>query len=359
MHAAERKYGNLTDVSCPLYEKLITLRKLMERRSEVGDEVIEAAEKFNQKLFGGRIELYGISYISDKCINDCAYCGHNSGIKYPRRTLTESEMKLDFEAVLKNSPDEFCILAGEHPGIIDDCVRALKILLEANALAGGKLKCISFNIAPQRIEDFRKLVEANKSDIPLQYRIFQELYDSGQYAKYHSKGPKSVHANRLFAQGHALLAGFDRAGMGVLLGLHEKNEPYPHAGHDSEIVSLISHAYRLKEDTGQFPYSVSIPRHQPVKGYDFATPNPVDDERYRFYHALLRLALPQTKIIITSRETPEMIRRLEPLTNIRDLAPRPGVGGNFRTNAVFQNELGDARAAEEIIRDLRERGKLL
>ncbi|MFH2034373.1 MAG: hypothetical protein ABIJ26_06695, partial [Candidatus Margulisiibacteriota bacterium] len=216
---------------------------------------------------------------------------------------------------------------------------------------GEPLQRITFNVAPMTSENFGRIVAANDTGLPLQYRIFQETYDGDVYAALHTRGPKADFDNRANAQNNALRAGFDEVGLGVLLGINDKK-----GGHDLDILSLIAHAYEIKKLHGNFPCSVSIPRHQPVAGYDFVTPSPVDDETYVFYHALLRLALPETKIVITSRETPEVLKRLESLINIRDLAPRPGVGGNFRS-ADFQNELGDSRTAEEIIKDLRLRMK--
>jgi len=331
-------------------ERLEIAKTILEDKEFFGDEVLAQAKALNKEKFGEKIELYGISYISDSCANDCTYCGLNSGIKQERSSLSDAEMEADFEAVLQHKPEEFCILAGENPKNKIDIVRALAIIDKVNKKFGNPLRCITINMAPMSEADFREIAQSNPSAVPLQYRIFQETYDKDQYAKYHTRGPKSNFEFRRNAQQRALAGGIDKVGIGSLLGINDRNEPYKHAGNDAEILALMEHATQL----GGY-CSLSLPRHQPVEGYDFKTPNPVDDKLYIFYHALLRLALPNTKLMTTARETPELILELEPFINIRDLAPRPGVGGNFRERANFQNELGDSRSAGEIIRDLMER----
>ncbi len=345
----------LLDEGITSERKIQIVQKILNNKDQYQDEVLEISAKLNRERFGGRLNLYGISYISDKCVNDCTYCGHHAQLRTDRDTLTEEEMRLDFSVVLNNKPDEFCILAGEYPGGIEDYCQALRVLNTIDDETGNSLQRISLNVAPLSEDGFKTLVAAHSGKIPLQYRLFQETYDQEQYAKYHKKGPKKDFQFRAEAQDRALKAGFDEVGLGVLMGLNTRNNPYLNFGHDFEILSLIRHAYKLKEDHGKFPSGISIPRHQPVSGYSFETPNPIDDDLYVFYHALLKLVLPETKLIITSRETQELIQRVEPYVNIRDLAPRPGVGGNYRSSTNFQNELGDARSAAEIIKDLKER----
>lgn len=332
-------------------EKYKLLDRLLRDKDLYFDAVVSTAEALNGKRFGEKLELYGISYIADGCVNDCSYCGHNRKIDRKRTGLSEDDMRQDFEAVLKNRPDEFCILAGEVPHGVQMYVKAVKILGELNEKYGRPLKRISLNVAPMRSEEFTEIVEANTTGLPLQYRVFQETYDSEVYAKCHVSGPKSNFFHRYFAQAKALEAGFDSVGIGVLLGINHKG---PKAN-DREIFDLIAHAERLKKESGHAPESVSLPRLKPVSGLEQDN-FPVDDKTFKYYLALLRIFLPETKIVLTSRETREFMEELEPLVNIRDLAPRPGVGGNFRA-AEFQNELGDSRSAEEVIEDLVARGK--
>lgn len=334
----------------PHREKIQLLRRLLSHREQYFDEVVAEATRVNHLAFGEKLKLYGISYISDECVNDCSYCGHRISLGQSRSSLTPEQMEEDFSAVMRHRPEEFCILAGEHPNLVKQCCQSLRVISAVNEKYGSPLECLTLNIAPQSLADFEEIAAAADPAFRLQYRIFQETYDPALYAMYHSRGPKSRFDFRMTAQERALQAGFSDVGIGALMGLNT-------AGHDSEIISLVQHADRIRQMFGKYPKSLSIPRHQRVEGSDFSTPNPLDDRSYIFYHALLRIFLPETELMITSRETPELIQTLEPLVNVRDLAPRPGVGGNVHPTVHFQNELGDSRSAEEILRDLKRRGK--
>ncbi|MDD4287562.1 MAG: hypothetical protein PHO20_02550 [Candidatus Peribacteraceae bacterium] len=334
----------------PHSERMQILQRLLSQKERYFDAVVESASRVNRLVFGDKLKLYGISYISDECVNDCLYCGHRASSVHQRSALTPEQMAEDFSAVVRHRPEEFCILAGDHPRAVQRCCDALRVLRSVNEKYRSPLQCVTLNIAPQTPEDFEKIVAAADPVVRLQYRIFQETYDPALYEQYHVAGPKSAFHDRMTAQERALQAGFSDVGIGALMGLNT-------AGHDFEIISLVQHADRIKQMFGRYPKSLSIPRHQRVEGSDFTTPNPLDDRSYIYYHALLRIFLPETELMITSRETPELIQALESLVNVRDLAPRPGVGGNICPSVHFQNELGDCRSAEEILEDLSHRGK--
>ncbi len=317
-------------------KKLEYVRMLLSRKHEdaVHDRILIQAEKLNQKQFGRKIELYGISYISDECENGCDYCGHNCNIDRDRTTLTDAEMIRDFGAALKHRPDEFCILSGETEEMATLCAKALENLKTVLDGHNNPLKKITFNVAPMSVRDFRRIVETNKTGLPLQYRIFQESYNIETYRKHHKTGPKSDFNFRREAQARALKGGFDSVGLGVLLGLNPSGE----AGNDMEIQELIRHASEL----GDKVESVSLPRLQAINEFDNQSIVRVDNRTYSFYIAIIRLALPHVKLMITSRENMEFMQELEPLINIRDLAPRPGVGGNFRKTDFRRQKVGFA-----------------
>ncbi|OIO54600.1 hypothetical protein AUJ46_02780 [Candidatus Peregrinibacteria bacterium CG1_02_54_53] len=334
----------------PSSERTQILQRLLSQREDYFDTVVESASRINCLVFGDKLKLYGISYISDECVNDCLYCGHRASSVHQRSALTPEQMAEDFSAVVRHRPEEFCILAGDNPHAAQQCCDALHVLRTVNEKHRSPLQCVTLNIAPQTPENFEKIVAAADPTVRLQYRIFQETYDPTLYEQYHVTGPKSAFHGRLTAQERALQAGFSDIGIGALMGLNT-------AGHDFEITALVQHADRIKQMFGRYPKSLSIPRHQRVEDSNFSTPNFLDDRSYVYYHALLRIFLPETELVITSRESPEMIQTLEPLVNVRDLAPRPGVGGNICPSVRFQNELRDSRSAEEILEDLFRRGK--
>ncbi|MBT3814833.1 hypothetical protein HOE37_03465 [Candidatus Woesearchaeota archaeon] len=312
-------------------------------------EIMEKAKKLNEKMYAKEIDFYAVSYLSDFCINSCNYCGHNQELPQERSVLTAKEMEQDFDQVLKYGPAEICILAGEDPRVVtpEFLVMAGNIAKRSDCL--GKLERINFNVAPMSVSDFQKIRAG--IDHQLQFRVFQESYDPVTYGGHHPSGPKKNFEFRVNAQERALEAGFDEVGIGTLLGLNCND-----GGHDYEILSLIAHAYHIKEISGKFPQSISIPRHQKIPNHCFATPNPVDDLSYIAYHGIIRLALPETRIIVTNRERTELRDILRPMINIEDLAARPGVGGNYKAAVCMQNELGDARGPEELITDLRSKG---
>lgn len=313
----------------------------------LSERVVAEAVGVNLLVEGNGLDYYAISYIGDRCVNDCSYCGHGSKAGGERSVLTPEEMALDMRAALRLGPTELCILAGEHPSITPELlVEAGRIALREDRLRG--LARLSFNVAPMDVDGFRRLRDG--IGFPLQYRLFQESYHAATYARVHRAGPKRDGTFRLGAQERALAAGFDHVGIGALLGLNE--EP---GGNEYELLALVDHAYRLQAMSGRLPFSASLPRVQPVAGGSFVLRRPVEDDDYVRYHAILKLALPTTKLILTRRETPGMFDRLRPLLGMEDLAPRPGVGGNFRA-ARFQNGLGDPRSAEEILADVRAKG---
>lgn len=325
---------------------------LLRYQDIVFGDLIGAAAATNCELYRRRIEFYAVCYISDLCVNGCRYCGLQCAMTQKRTQLDHEGMQKDFSAVLRYGPTDLCILTGEHPSV------TIKYLADAANTAAEvdvyrSLERITFNVAPMDVDDFKRLKGAVRRPA-LQYRIFQESYDSEIYAVNHPSGPKADFQFRLLAQERALQAGIDHVGIGALLGINDRNKPYTHFGHDYEILGLIAHACHLQEEYGRAPYSMSIPRHQPFPGHSFKTPNPVGDMRYMAYHAILRLALPNTKIVLTNREPAGLRNAFRPLINIEDLAARPGVGGNSNPNTSFvQNEVGDPRSADEIIADLR------
>ena len=332
----------------PMDEAATVLR----HKHSLMDELVEKAAKLNESLFGRKIDFYGISYIADPCVNDCSYCGLSTSVPHRRQILSDEELRKDFAVVMDYGAGELCILAGEHPVVTPEFLsKAGRIALEMDGKKA--LEKLTFNVAPFDAEGFRKM--RSGIDFPLQFRIFQESYDPVTYRLHHTKGPKRNMEFRLGAHSRALKAGFDHVGIGALLGLNADDSVYKHFGNDFEIMAMIDHGYRLHEGTGRFPHSMSIPRHQAVDGFAGKVANPVDDQRYILYNAILKLALPYTKLILTRRETAEMFDVLRPILNIEDLAPRPGVGGNYKA-AHFQNVVPDSRNAKEIVADVAAKG---
>jgi len=307
--------------------------------------LIDAAGSLNRIWHKKKMEFYAVSYISDLCVNNCVYCGHSKNLRQPRKTLDESEMLLDFKQALKLGPTEICILAGEHKRISPEkLAKAVNIAKIADVHNG--LDRVILNVAPMTIEGFSEI--RKKTSMNIQYRIFQESYDKETYAKNHLTGPKKDFSFRLHAQERALDAKINDVGIGALLGLNKNS--------DFEILALITHAYHLFETKGKLPYSISIPRLKAVSDKDINMQYSVSNEDYVKYHAILRIALPGVKIVVTNRETPEMQSILRPMINIHDLDTKPGVGGNYLKNTHMQNDVGDCRSAMDRVLEIKNQG---
>ncbi len=321
---------------------------LIANKDYLDNSILSVAKDVNLEIHKKEIGFYAVSYISDYCINGCLYCGHSKDVLQNRKILTENEMLLDFTRALNLGPSEICILAGEHKLVTPErLARAINIAKLADVNHG--LDRVILNVAPMTIGGFQDL--RDRTEVPIQFRIFQESYDKLTYEKNHPIGPKADFSFRLHAQERALDAGINDVGIGALLGLNVQIN-----GNDFEILSLITHAYHLLETKGKLPYSLSIPRLQPVSDKYVAMNAAVSDTDYLRYHAILRLALPYTKIIVTTRETPEMQNLLRPLINIHDLNTKPGVGGNYKNNIHMQNSVSDNRHVLHRILEIRNQG---
>ena len=371
-HALEKTFPKLKEMLATVTRKHASIEKVVERsmkgksalfeiaallkyKHELFPELITTAVGLNKKAFDREIEFYGVSYVSDMCINSCTYCGHSSLMPQERSMLDKDELRKDLAAVLKHGPTDLCILAGEHPSVTPEYLAmAANIAQEIDASTLNALRRITFNVAPMTSGGFKKLTrEANK---PLQFRIFQESYDIDVYKKHHKKCLKDDFSFRLGAQERALQNGFYMVGIGSLMGLNDNDFSYVGSGNDYEILALVAHANYLSKFYERTTHSLSIPRLQTVEGSDFEIPKPVNDITYAAYHAILKLALPRTRLILTRRETPEIMDALRPMISIEDLAVKPGVGGNYKKDVHFQNDLGDTRTTPEIVNDVREKG---
>jgi 2-iminoacetate synthase len=319
---------------------------LLNAHDDLNETIFNAAKRMNEKLYSKTITFYGVSYISDLCINSCTYCGDNvQSDRSQKCTLSLEDFERDLKALLNlHDFKQVCFLSGEHPSTAPDkLVEFLKIAAELYK------ETIIINVAPMSVEDFRMI----KTAIPnrLHFRVFQETYDKKVYNRHHLVGPKADYFWRVESQGRALEAGFDEVGFGVLFGLNNKSFSGRY-----EVLAMKVHADFLKKTFNQYPASISFPRLRVSKGVSFNSPIQIDDDEFEKLIAVTRLAIPQTQLIITCRETKEFRSRVRPLINIEDYAAKPGPGGNYRTDVDFQMELEDTRSGEEVKAEILHQG---
>ena len=258
--------------------------------------VLETAAVVKKEIYGARMVLFAPLYAGNKCANECLYCGFRSGNRDIHRvTLNDEELIGETRALLRQGHKRILLLTGETGGYgVDFIMRALDTIygVEEN---GAKIRRINVEVAPMSVEDFRTLKTGGIGT----YTCFQETYDPDLYAKYHVRGPKSDYHYRLSVMDRAMEAGIDDVGVGVLFGL---------APWKQEVISLLDHARHLERRWGCGPHTVSVPRLEPAPGAPVANsiPYPMSDETFRLLVAVLRVTLPYTGIILSTRESKEM-----------------------------------------------------
>jgi 2-iminoacetate synthase len=315
-------------------------------------EMFAAAAAVKEAIYGKRIVLFAPLYISSHCINNCVYCGYRTGNKEQlRRRLTLPEVKEEVEILESLGHKRLAVEAGEDPvncpiDYVTDVIREIYSIKDGN----GSIRRVNVNIAATTVEDYRKLKEANIGT----YILFQETYHRPTYAALHPSGPKRDYNWHTTAMDRAMKAGIDDVGIGVLYGLYDFKY---------ETVAMFLHAEHLDRDCGVGPHTISVPRLRPAGSVNLKSfPHLVSDEDFKKIIAIIRLAVPYTGMILSTREDPEL--RDELITyGISQISAGSctGVGGYQQVhqqhvacspNSGQQFEPSDQRSPSEIIRML-------
>lgn len=308
-------------------------------------ELFAAANKVKEAIYGNRIVLFAPLYISNLCTNDCLYCAFratNHNIK--RRSLTQQEIAGETKYLIEQGQKRLLLVAGESHTregfkyILD----SIKTVYEVKSQY-GEIRRVNINIAPLEIEDFKQLRNAAIGT----YQLFQETYHPEVYQKMHVAGKKADYEWRLTAIDRAMEAGIDDVGIGVLFGL---------ADWRYEILALMQHTEHLNKEFGVGPHTISIPRLEPATGSEIASnpPNPVNDDDFTKIIAILRLAIPSTGIILSTRELPK-IRRDALVLGVSQISAgsRTNPGGYSEDEeSGSQFSLGDHRNLDEVVADV-------
>jgi 2-iminoacetate synthase len=316
---------------------------------ELTQELFHTAEKIKNTIYGKRLVIFAPLYISNFCSNDCAYCAFrktNSGLK--RRALSQSEIAVETTNLINQGHKRILLLTGE-----DQSENALEYVLESirtiykTKTKHGEIRRLNVEIAPLTIEEFRQLKAENIGT----YIVFQETYHREIYKKFHPSGKKSDYDWRLEAMDRAMQADIDDVGIGVLFGLTDWR---------FELLALIQHAEHLNKTYGVGPHTISVPRLEPAFGSELSSnpPNPVSDENFAKLIAILRIAVPYTGIILSTRETPQTRRKTLALGVSQISAgsrTNPGGYSEQKQNAS-QFSLGDHRSLDEVIADVASMG---
>lgn len=254
------------------------------------ERACRTAGALTRERFGGRVIFFAPLYFSSYCVNDCAYCGfRRSNRALRRRVLDPDEFVQEARFLWEQGHRTLLLVAAEHPFLAGAAriERYLSRLREANLPF-----YLMAEVAPMSPVDYQALKRAGIS----QCLLFQETYDRDLYARIHD-GPKKDYEWRIGAMARALEAGIPRVGLGILLGLND---------YRADLTGLISHAWELRRNGGEFPATFSFPRLRSAYGIDPPSGSrEVSDEEYQKIIVLTRLAVPSAGIVLSTRETPE------------------------------------------------------
>lgn len=274
---------------------------LQTQEEEVVRAIYEAALYVKESIYGRRIVFFAPLYVSNVCANNCLYCAFRRANKdLVRKVLTRDEIRHEVEILLAQGHKRVLLVAGEHPKLsgIDYIEQAVKTVYQTRA-GSATIRRVNVNCAPLSVDDFKRL----KACAIGTYQCFQESYHLDTYRLMHPSGPKADYLWRLHAPDRAMQAGIDDVGIGALYGLNDFR---------FEVMATLMHARYLDGKYGVGPHTISVPRLEPALNAPVANnpPHAVNDNDMRRIVACLRLAIPYTGIILSTRERPEFRNEL-------------------------------------------------
>jgi 2-iminoacetate synthase len=302
--------------------------------------MFEAAGRIKREIYGERLVLFAPLYISNHCVNNCEYCGFRAGVSLPRKRLSMDEIRKQVKILEDMGHKRLLLEFGEHPeeNDIDYVVDVIKTIYRTKS-GKGEIRRVNVNIAATTTEDYRKLKEAGIGT----YQLFQETYHRKTFERLHS-GPKADYERQLLAHDRAFQAGIDDIGLGVLFSLYD---------YRFEVLGLVSHAQYLDRKYGVGPHTFSVPRWQPAKGVSWEPEHPVSERELLKVIAILRLAVPYTGMIISTRESPETRKKaFEVGISQTSAASRTSPGGYGEALELSQFSLSDHRSVSEVIESI-------
>jgi 2-iminoacetate synthase len=316
---------------------------------ELLQQIYKTAKEIKEKIYGKRIVIFAPLYVSNYCVNNCEYCGYkHSNDSFMRRKLTMSELEEEVKILESLGHKRLALEAGEDPvnctvDYILECIKTIYSIKFEN----GSIRRINVNIAATTEENYRKLKDAGIGT----YILFQETYHKPTYEKMHPQGPKHDYNYHTTAMDRAMRAGIDDVGIGVLYGLYD---------YKYDTIAMLMHGEHLEEAFGVGPHTISVPRLKMAEGVDLKKyPYLVSDENFKKIIAVLRLSVPYTGMILSTREEPKF--RDEAISlGISQISAGSctGVGGYVKEHRGVQNgekpqfEVGDHRSPLEIIKSL-------
>lgn len=309
---------------------------------EENKQIEELAKQIKQKFYGNRIVMFAPLYLSNYCVNGCVYCPYHLKNKHiARKKLTQDEIRREVIALQDMGHKRLALEAGEDPinNPIEYILESIKTIYSIKH-KNGAIRRVNVNVAATSVENYKKLKDAGIGT----YILFQETYHKENYELLHPTGPKHDYAYHTEAMDRAMEAGIDDVGIGVLFGLNM---------YKYDFVGLLMHAEHLEKANGVGPHTISVPRICPADDIDTNEySNAIDDDTFAKIVSIIRIAVPYTGMIISTRETPKSRERVLNL-GISQISggSSTSVGGYVEKEEEnsAQFDLSDTRTLDEVV----------
>lgn len=308
------------------------------------ERIFHLAKEIKQKFYGNRIVMFAPLYLSNHCVNGCVYCPYHAKNKtIARKKLTQEEIRREVIALQDMGHKRLALEAGEHPSLnpIEYILESIQTIYSIKH-KNGAIRRVNVNIAATTVENYRKLKDAGIGT----YILFQETYHKENYEQLHPTGPKSNYAYHTEAMDRAMQGGIDDVGMGVLFGLNT---------YRYDFVGLLMHAEHLEAVYGVGPHTISVPRicsADDINAEDFE--NAISDEIFQKIVAVIRISVPYTGMIISTRESQKTREKVLDL-GISQISggSRTSVGGYAEAETPEENsaqfDVSDTRTLDEVV----------
>ncbi len=317
---------------------------LLNEDQKVKEQIFMLAKEIKKEFYGNRIVLFAPLYLSNYCVNACVYCPFKHANKeIKRKKLTQEEIKIETIALQDMGHKRLAIESGEDPvntpiEYILESIETIYGIKHKN----GAIRRVNINIAATTVENYRKLAEAEIGT----YILFQETYHKPTYLELHPKGPKHNYSYHTEAMDRAMQGGIDDVGLGVLFGLNL---------YKYDFVGILMHAEHLDATYGVGPHTISVPRICPAEGVkieDFD--NSISDDIFEKIVAILRITVPYTGIIVSTRESEKIRERVIDIGASQiSGASKTSVGGYAEEEKIEENtkqfDISDTRTLDEIV----------
>ncbi|WP_300368533.1 [FeFe] hydrogenase H-cluster radical SAM maturase HydG [Brachyspira sp.] len=309
----------------------------------VENEMFEIAKRIKLEIYGKRIVLFAPLYLSNYCINGCVYCPYHAKNKHiARKQLTQDEIRAEVIALQDMGHKRLALETGEDPDYasMEYLLESIKTIYSIKH-KNGAIRRVNVNIAATTVENYQKLKDAGIGT----YVLFQETYHKPTYKKVHPSGPKSNYEYHTEAMDRAMESGIDDVGIGVLFGLYD---------YKYDFTAMLYHAKHLEDAFGCGPHTISVPRIRPADDVDVKSfPNAIPDDLFKKIVAVLRIAVPYTGIIVSTRESQKSREEvLEVGVSQISGGSRTSVGGYVEEEQENskQFEISDNRSLDDIIK---------